>query len=134
MEAINKWAYALGEEIGDEKSYNGIFFDSKEDALDEAVYVARMVDIPTVWVGQVEMYQPVISIAEELIYQLQDQAYEEFGEYSTGWLDDVTEDDENELNGVIEKCFFEWLEAHPEYRPDFFTITGSKAYEVGEGK
>ena len=64
----------------------------------------------------------------------QDQAYEEAGEYSTGWLDDVTEDDENELNGVIEKCFFEWLEAHPEYRPDFFTITGSKAYEVGEGK
>ena len=123
MEAINKWAYALG----DEESYNGIFFDSKDDALGEAMYVARKLDIPTVWVGQVEMYQPVISIAEELIYQLQDQAYEEAGEYSTGWLDDVTEDDENELNGVIEKCFFE-------YRPQFFTITGSKAYEVGEGK
>ena len=127
METTNKWAYALG----DEESYNGIFFDSQEDALGEAMYVARKLDIPTVWVGQVEMYQPVISIAEELLYQLQDQAYEEAGEC---WLDVVTEDDENELNGIIEKCFFEWLEAHPEYRPDFFTITGSKAYEVGEGK
>lgn len=61
MEAINKWAYALG----DEESYNGIFFDSKEDALDEAMYVARKLDIPTVWVGQVEMYQPTISILKD---------------------------------------------------------------------
>lgn len=37
MEATNKWAYALG----DEESYNVNFFDSKEDALDEAYEVGE---------------------------------------------------------------------------------------------
>lgn len=62
MEATNKWAYALG----DEENYNGIFFDSKEDALDEA----------------------------------------------------------------IKTCFIDWLNAHPEYKPNFFTVTDAECIEV----
>lgn len=71
MEAINKWVYALG----DEESYNDVFFDSRETALDEAMYVARKLDIPTVWVGQVEIYQPTISITEELIFDMAEKIW-----------------------------------------------------------
>lgn len=61
MEATNKWTYALG----DEENYNGIFFDSKEDALDEAMQEAKLEDVSTVWVGQVEQFQPVFAIASD---------------------------------------------------------------------
>lgn len=130
MEATNKWAYALG----DEENYNDTFFDSKEAALDEAMDEARLDDVSTVYVGQVELFRPAVSITEELFDQLQDQAYDEGGDYSIGWLDDVTKADEEELNHIIEVCFFAWLSKHPEYKPKFFTITNSKTYEVGEGK
>ena len=48
MEMTNKWAYALG----DEEDYNGVFFDSKEAALEEAMDDARQHGYSTVWVGQ----------------------------------------------------------------------------------
>lgn len=130
MEATNKWAYALG----DEENYNDTFFDSKEAALDEAMDEARLDDVSTVYVGQVELFRPAVSITEELFYQLQDQAYDEAGDYSIGWLDHVTKADEEELNNAIETCFFAWLKAHPEYQPKFFTILDSTAYKVGDEK
>lgn len=44
MEMTDKWAYALG----DEEDYNGVFFDSKEAALEEAMDDARQQDCSTV--------------------------------------------------------------------------------------
>ncbi len=52
MKKTNKWTYALG----DEENYNGIFFDSKEDSLYEAMQEARLDDVLTVWAGQVEQF------------------------------------------------------------------------------
>lgn len=126
MEATNKWTYALG----DEENYNGIFFDSKEDALDKAMQEAKLEDVSTVWVGQVEQFQPVFAITDELFYQLQEQAYEEADDYSIGWLDNVTKDDQDELDEAIKTCFIDWLNAHPEYKPNFFTVTGAECIEV----
>ncbi len=128
MIATKKWAYALD----DEENYNDIFFDSKEAALDEAMDEARLNGVSTVYVGLVETFRPAVSITEELFYQLQDQAYDEAGDYSIGWLDRVTKADEEELNNAIEICFFAWLKAHPEYQPKFFTILDSMAYKVGD--
>lgn len=130
MEVTDKWAYALG----DEEDYNDIFCDSKEAALDKAIHEARLEDVQTVWVGQVKRFQPVISIADELLYQLQDQAYEEAGEYSLGWLDNVTKTHQDELDNAIKTCFWAWMKAHPEYQPKFFTILDSREYKVGEEK
>lgn len=130
MEVTDKWAYALG----DEEDYNDIFYDSKEAALDEAIHEARLEDVQTVWVGQVKRFQPVISIADELLYQLQDQAYEEAGDYSLGWLDNVTKAHQDELDNAIETCFWAWIKAHPEYQTKFFTIFDSREYKVGEEK
>lgn len=130
MEVTDKWAYALG----DEEDYNDIFCDSKEAALDKAIHEARLEDVQTVWVGQVKRFQPVISIADELLYQLQDQAYEEAGEYSLGWLDNVTKNHQDELDNAIKTCFWAWMKAHPEYQPKFFTILDSREYKVGEEK
>lgn len=44
MEMTDKWAYALG----DEEDYNGVFFDSKEAALEEAMDDARQHGYSTV--------------------------------------------------------------------------------------
>lgn len=130
MEVTDKWAYALG----DEEDYNDVFCDSKEAALDKAIHEARLEDVQTVWVGQVKRFQPVISIADELLYQLQDRAYEEAGEYSLGWLDNVTKNHQDELDNAIKTCFWAWMKAHPEYQPKFFTILDSREYKVGEEK
>ncbi|MGE9914001.1 hypothetical protein [Megasphaera elsdenii] len=109
MEMTNKWAYALG----DEEDYNGVFFDSKEAALEEAMDDARQYGYSTVWVGQVQSFRPVVMIADELFDRLQDQ---------------------DELNDAIETVFFAWMKAHPEYKPNFFTIADSQSYKVGDEK
>lgn len=129
-EVTDKWAYALG----DEDDYNDVFYGSKEAALDEAIHEARLEDVHTVWVGQVGQFHPVISIADELLYQLQEQAYEETGKYSLGWLDNVTKTHQDELDNAIKTCFGAWMQAHPEYQPKFFTIFDSREYKVGEEK
>ena len=126
MKKTNKWTYALG----DEENYNGIFFDSKEDSLYEAMQEARLDDVLTVWAGQVEQFQPVLAITDELFYQLQEQAYEEADDYSIGCLDNVTKDDQDELDEAIKTCFIDWLNAHPEYKPNFFTVTDAECIKV----
>ena len=130
MEMTNKWAYALG----DEEDYNGVFFDSKEAALEGAMDDARQYGYSTVWVGQVQSFRPVVMIADELFDRLQDQAYDEAGDYCIGWLDCVTKEDQDELNDAIETVFFAWMKAHPEYKPNFFTIADSQSYKVGDDK
>lgn len=70
MEMTDKWAYALGYE----EDYNGVFFDSKEAAMEEARDDARQHGFQTVWVGQVQSFRPVVMIADELFDRLQDQA------------------------------------------------------------
>lgn len=127
MKDTNKWAYAIGDE-----DYRGIFFDTKEDALEEArneiqsdySYSGGEV----IWVGKVQEFVPTVAIADSLFYDLQDQAYDEASDYSEGWLDDVTKEDQDELDNLIQDCFMKWLEKHPEYEPSFFTIEDSKSY------
>ena len=94
----------------------------------------RQQGFQTVWVGQVQSFQPVVMIADELFDRLQDQAYDEAGDYCIGWLDHVTKEDQDELNDAIETVFFAWMKAHPEYKPNFFTIADSQSYKVGDEK
>ena len=130
MEMTDKWAYALG----NEEDYNGVFFDSKEAAMEEARDQARPQGVQTGIVSPGQLYRPVVMIADELFDRLQDQAYDEAGEYCIGWLDYVTEEDQDELNDAIETVFFAWMERHPEYKPNFFTIADSQSYKVGDEK
>lgn len=74
---------------------------------------ARQQDCSTVWVGQVQAFRTVVMIADELFDRLQDQ---------------------DELNDAIETVFFAWMKAHPEYKPNFFTIADSQSYKVGDEK
>ena len=123
-----KWSYA----IGDEEDYRGVFFDTKEDALEEARNEMQTDDSysgdEVIWVGKVKTFTPVVSVADELLYELQDQAYDEAGYYSEEWLDNVKKKDQDELDNAIQGCFMEWLEKHPEYKPEFFTIEDSESY------
>lgn len=128
MKDDTKWTYA----IGDEEDYRGVFFNTKEEALEEARNEMQTDDTysgdEVIWVGKVKTFTPVVSVADELLYELQDQAYDEVGDYEDGWLDDVKKEDQDELDNAIQSCFMEWLEKHPEYKPGFFTIEDSESY------
>lgn len=128
MKDMNKWSYA----IGDEEDYRGVFFDTKEEALKEARNEVKSDDSysgdEVIWVGKVKTFTPVVSVADDLLYDLQDQAYDEAGYYAEDWLDDVKKEDQDELDNAIQSCFMEWLEKHPEYKPEFFTIEDSESY------
>lgn len=128
MKDDTKWTYA----IGDEEDYRGVFFDTKEDALEEARNEIHTDDTysgdEVIWVGKVKTFSPVVSVADDLLYDLKDQAYDEAGDYAEDWLDDVKKEDQDELDNAIQDCFMMWLEKHPEYKPEFFTVEGSESY------
>lgn len=129
-----KWTYA----IGDEEDYRGVFFNTKEDALEEARNEMQTDDSysgnEVIWVGKVKTFTPVVSVADELLYELQDQAYDEVGDLEDGWLDNVKKEDQDELDNSIQDCFMTWLEKHPEYKPDFFIIEDSESYPSNSNK
>ena len=123
-----KWSYA----IGDKEDYRGVFFNTKEEALEEARNEMQTDDTysgdEVIWVGKVKTFTPIVSVADDLLYDFQDQAYDEAGYYAEDWLDDVKKEDQDELDNAFQSCFMEWLEKHPEYKPDFFTIEDSESY------
>ena len=67
------------------------------------------------FVVHVELFVPEIDVAENMLYGLQDQADEDFGEWSDGYLESVSNKEMDDLNKIIEAAFFAWLEKYPQH-------------------
>ena len=62
---------------------------------------------------------------------LQNQAYDVAGEYAETWLADVTDGDLKDLDDILDAAFTHWLDRHPEYKPNFYTLTDTKTFNKG---
>lgn len=75
---------------------------------------------------------PEIDVAENMLYGLQNQADEDFGEWSDGYLESVSNKEMDDLNKKIEAAFFAWLEKYPKHKPGFFIIRDGEEYTVNK--
>lgn len=78
-------------------------FETKEEALEDGIKLAREDNGKTVYVGRVNYFKPdITSYTGELLYGLQNDAEVEAGELSAGYLENVTDKDYNTVTDVEE--------------------------------
>lgn len=93
LKKTGEWAYSFNGEI-----YEFVFLDSKKEAIKTATEEAKERGETIFFVGQVEQFVPEIDVAENMLYGLQDQADEDFGEWSDGYLESVSNKEMDDLN------------------------------------
>ena len=128
MQPTDKWNYYLD----DDDCTCVDFFDSKEAALKAAMEDAKSGCVDTITVGRVQKFVPDVSVYTSLLMEaLQDQAYDVAGEYAETWLADVTDGDLKDLDDILDAAFTHWLDRHPEYKPNFYTLTDTETFDKG---
>lgn len=70
-----------------------------------------------------------------LLEELQTTAtdWEYGGEYAEGWLDDVTKEDRDELETLVDKVFKKWMHQHG-YNPTWSQLIAVDVYQLVDGK
>lgn len=128
MQPTDKWNYYLD----DNDCTCMDFFDSKEAALKAGMEEAKRERADTITVGRVEEFVPDAGrYSYLLIDDLRDQAYDEGGDYADDWLDDVNNDDFEDLGNLLDDAVKRWLDRHPEYKPNFYTLTDTETFNKG---
>lgn len=128
MQPTDKWNYYLD----DDDCTCVDFFDSKEAALKAGMEEAKRERADTITVGRVEEFVPDVRIYTSfLVEDLQNQAYGDAGDYAETWLADVTDKDFDDLENILDAAFTHWLDRHPEYKPNFYTLTDTETFNKG---
>lgn len=71
------------------------------------------------WIAEQKEINPPVC-AYSVIENIQEQAYEEIGEASEGWIK-YTKDQESELSGILTEAFYNWCKKH-NHLPNFFGV------------
>lgn len=102
------WVYMFGDEHMSE------IFETKEEAIEEGRSVHdedEWSSEKTLSVGYFEAFKPHIS-ADNVLESIKDESYDCGGEYSYGYLEDVTEEQEEELEEELNSVLQKWIEKH----------------------
>ena len=81
-----------------------------------------------------QIFSPSFGIdAGSVLESIQENAYSEGGEFSDGYLDDVTKEQEEELEQKLNEVFAEWTEKY-NLHPNFYTVGDIEVIRLGEGE
>ncbi len=103
-----------------------------ENCIEQARLDAEDEDFNTVFIGTIDTHIPTID-AETIIDNLVEQAYEECGECSSGWLDNLPKKNIESLEKKLNATLYKWLEEVKEV-VTFGLIEDVKAYDLKTGK
>lgn len=82
------------------------------------------------YIGTMTRYTPRVA-AWAVIEQLQEDAYEECGEWSEGYLDRVNGKEEEELQSLLQQAFDKWEKAHNQ-EPLFYVVKDARRLQVAD--
>lgn len=121
------WSYS----VTDDHYFSGEKYRTKKEAINAALQEAEALEITEgiIQIGQVNEFIPVI-FAEEVITSLQNQADDEAGEYSYYYLNSILDKHLNELQEKLQAAFDEWEDEHPEYKPNFYTVSNIEEFDL----
>ena len=113
----NKYAWSRN---SDDEIWRGGPCDSIKECVDEAFAEDFEMD-DTFAIGFIENYEIDYDFADCILERLCEDAYDEVGEVSYGWLDNVSKEDLEKLNNRITAVVADWLkEVHEE--PTFYKV------------
>lgn len=105
-------------------SFTGEEYEGPFDSYDEAYWAARKDpeahNYSCCYIGEVCEYEPRVS-ASAVLETVQDDAYDQCGDFAIDYLDDVKKIHKQELGEMLTKVFNDWAEEYG-YKPPFFTV------------
>ena len=104
----------------DDEIWRGGPCDSIRECVEEASDEGYFPD-ETIAIGLIEDYEINYDFAQDIVERLAEDAYDEVGDASDGWLDSAKREDFDRLNGRLTPIIKEWLkEIHEE--PSFYKV------------
>ena len=122
----NKYAY----------SFNGEEYEGPFDSYDEALQAAKDANLDeyhddryeVAYIGECVWYKPHVD-ADNVIEAVQDEAYDQAGDFAIDYLDDVTKEHRDKLESLLTGIFNIWAEDYG-YKPSFFTVENVKEVRI----
>lgn len=119
-------------------SFNEDTFDSEECAtVEEALQLAKEEAIDQgeqlpcrVWVGEIGTFKPVVTV-DYVLDDIRDQADCEVDDCSDGYLEDISSQEEDELEKMLTATFHKWEKKY-HFEPRFHPIENVQEFEIGE--
>jgi len=122
------WTYTLDMNTD---TWNGGLFNSKEEAIKEAVEEAKYNNDKQFKVGLCEEVFNYGIDVDDLLERISDNVYEEVGEVAEDYLDDVTKEHRDELEDNLNKVFREWQEKY-KYKPSYYNIISEEVININK--
>ena len=128
-----KFSYSFNEE-----DYLGIY-DTVEECLDEAKYSSDFEDIVGesedeniievgVWVGEIK--EPTFKVdAQNILEYIEEDFYEQCGEYADGWLTIIKQPDIDLLSSRLNVLIEAWM-IETNNQPSFYTVENAKKHTI----
>lgn len=116
------WSFDLEEEVWRNSGA------TVEDCIKEARSICEVDDYKLVYIGSLQKFGPILD-GESIMECLENQAYDECGESSDGWLDEANS---QSLGEVLTNALSEWLYKE-NLNPTFGIISDVCCYDLKTG-
>lgn len=102
---------------------------SREEAIEEGIKAAKEEGLNSFRIGRQEYCTMSAISASTIIENAQEQLYDDVGEVSETYLENVTTEQEKELEEALNDVFYNWHKKHNLF-PSCYKISNDEAIEV----
>ncbi|KIN79756.1 hypothetical protein SD74_19155 [Clostridium botulinum] len=103
--------------------------NSREDVIADGMEYAKEEGLASFRIGQcISVSIPTLD-TDSILEDAYDQIYDEVGESAEGFLDDVTSEQEKELEDKLNEVFYNWIKKH-KLEPTCYTVINNEIIEV----
>ncbi|WP_243129482.1 hypothetical protein [Clostridium sp. HBUAS56017] len=128
IEKEEEWIVELTEDDYETWS-SDIDCNSREEAIEKGMEAAKKQGLKSFRIGKKECCTVPTIWADTIIESAGEQLYDEVGEVSETYLDDVTEEQGKELEEELNEVFYNWHKKHNLF-PTCYTVEKDETIEV----
>lgn len=103
--------------------------NSREDVIADGMKYAKEEGLSSFRIGQkIPVGVPTLDI-DSILEDAYEQVYNEVGEVAEGFLDDVSKEQEKELEEKLNEAFYNWIKKH-KLEPTCYVVINDEVIEV----
>lgn len=125
-----QWSYTFDEEG---QTWNGGIFDTKEEALQEALKEAKGYNKKKVTIGKCVLVDKIGIDIDFVLEDISNTMQDNYGEVAEDYLNNVLKEHKLEVEKELNEVFFKWLDKY-NYEPNFYNIEDTEIIEIENTK